>query len=324
MATFGIVSIIIVNWNSGIQLSECIRSIEKFGKKNVMEVIVVDNDSSDNSEHVKSSSIPLTIINAGENLGFGRACNLASAKASGEYLLFLNPDARLMEGGLDNAVSFMYESAAAGVGACGIKLIDERGDVHRHCARLPSWKTLIAVGLGLDKIFPTKFRGLLMADFDHLESRDVEHVQGAFYLIRRELFENLGGFDDLFFVYFEDLDLSLRVLKAGYKIHYLSSAVCFHKGGGTSENVKARRLFYALEANILYAVKHFSPSSAAAVVISTVAIEPFARLLHAISQKSFAKAQYTLAAYMMLYRNILKIVKSAIRGRRLYILALQR
>ena len=141
----------------------------------------------------------------------------------------------------------------------------------------------------------------MLVEFDHKSSRHVEHVIGAFYLIRRELFESLGGFDERFFVYLEDLDLSQRAAQAGWGTYYLSERPSFHVGGGTSSQVKARRLFYSNQSRLFYGFKHLSRVGAWAVVASTMLIEPWVRLAHSVVRGSRADMANTLGAYWMLW-----------------------
>ncbi|RYE56337.1 MAG: glycosyltransferase family 2 protein, partial [Hyphomicrobiales bacterium] len=232
------VQVVIVNWNSGVWLGKSVGSIARFGGANVDRVVVVDNASADGSADVIAPGIDLRIIQTGANLGFGKACNLGAAGATAPYLLFLNPDAMLQPGSLADVLRFMESPEAAGVGVCGIRLVGEAGEVQHHTTNQPTPWTLFNLAL-------------LRTRFDHLQSRTVGHVIGAFYLIRREVFEAVGGFDERFFVYLEDLDLSVRVAATGWKIHYLAEASAFHKGGGTSEQVKAHRLFYSMQSRIL-------------------------------------------------------------------------
>lgn len=297
------VHIVIVNWNSGEWLRRCVASIADHGSGLVDRVVVVDNGSIDGSAEVDSCSSPPDLVAAGGNLGFGRASNLGARGAAAPYLLFLNPDAALCEGTLRHALAYMEGPEAAGVAVCGVKLVDEHGVTQRHCARFPTLRTFLGRATGLGRLFPRLFPPLLMEDFDHLESRRVDHVIGAFYLVRRELFENLGGFDERFFVYLEDLDLSLRVREAGWQVHYLAEAIAFHKGGGTSEQVKARRLFYSLRSRILYAFKHFRRRQAWTVALATLLVEPLPRLIRALARLSPREAGDTLRAFFLLWRD---------------------
>ncbi len=308
MTNFNNADVIIVNWNSGQWLSRCICSIAYYGKDNVEKVVVVDNGSRDGSDAVICPELALDIVRTGRNLGFGRACNLGAHRGRAPYILFLNPDAALLPDTLHTAISFMERPENAGVGVCGAKLIEEDGIVQRHCARFPTPTVLLAAASGLATLFPRLIPGLHDREFDHLSSRPVDHVIGAFYLIRRHLFERLGGFDEQFFVYLEDLDLSARVHQAGYGVFYLAEAVGLHRGGGTSEQVKPQRLAYALESRIVYAFKHFTPASALAVAMVTLGVEPFPRLIRAVSRRSLTDARETGRGFVLLWGRVLRRV----------------
>jgi hypothetical protein len=296
--------IVIVNWNSGRYLAECIESIRAFGGDRLGEVIVVDNGSTDGSLSLGSCKLSLEVIRTGENLGFARACNLGSMRGRSPYILFLNPDARLMGGTMERALAFMDGPAADRIGICGVRLIGEHGQTQRHCARFPSWRGYFGKIFNLDTLIPGVFPPIFMREFDHLSSRRVDHVMGAFFLVRRSLFAALGGFDERFFVYLEDLDFSLRAKQAGWSAWYLADAAAFHKGGGTSERVKAMRLFYSIRSRLQYVLKHFSRTQAVAVVGATLLVEPFARLLRAALRGSGAEATDTVRGYAMVWRNL--------------------
>jgi GT2 family glycosyltransferase len=305
-----IVDIVIVNWNSGHFLRDCINSIRTFGGDAVRKVVVVDNGSVDNSLDIESAGLPLDIIRAGANLGFAKASNLGASRCASPFILFLNPDAMLMEGALDTCVALM-EGGAAQIGICGARLLDERGDTQRHCAQFPVWRTYLGRTLGLDGFFPKVFPPIFMREFDHLTSRRVDHVIGAFFFVRRAVFDTLGGFDERFFVYLEDLDFSLRAMRAGWSTWYLADAVAFHKGGGTSQHVKATRLFYSLRSRMLYAMKHFPKSQAFAVILLTLFVEPFTRLIRAASHGSREEGWDTLCGYVMIWKDMPKLFRSS-------------
>jgi len=148
-----------------------------------------------------------------------------------------------------------------------------------------------------------------MTDWDHSVNRDVDHVIGAFYLIRRHAFETVGGFDERFYVYLEDLDLSKRIYDNGWKIRYLAEANCYHKGGGTSESVKATRLFYFLRSKILYGFKHLKPVSAFILLTATLVVEPLTRLV--FSHTSPAGMVNVCKAFLRLYKGLPGILKTA-------------
>lgn len=303
------VTVIIVNWNSGLLLRSCIESM--VGTV-ALEIIAVDNASTDGSEMVASTHPRVTLIRAAENLGFGKACNLGARQARGEYLLFLNPDAALFPGTLEKALDFMQHPANARVGICGVQLVDESGGVARSCARFPSPMDFVAHAMGIDRVFPQW--GHRMAEWAHDQTRDVDHVIGAFFLIRRSLFQKLGGFDERFFVYLEDLDLSLRASQLGWRCVYLANVKTFHAGGGTSQQIKARRLFYSLSSRFLYAAKHFSLSGAAVVFFATLLVEPMSRSALALARCSWPAFKETWQGYAMLWRWLPRwMIKSVMR-----------
>ncbi|WP_170005752.1 glycosyltransferase family 2 protein [Marinobacter guineae] len=290
--------IIVVNWNAGPQLKTCVDSVTQFGGDYVGKIIVVDNGSIDGSETSVEGMPNVTLIRAGENLGFGKACNLGAKDADSDYLLFLNPDAALFEGTLRKVVNFMQAPANQVVGICGAQLIEESGKVSRSCARFPSVTGFLAHAVGLDRIFPGL--GNSMAEWDHLADRKVDQVIGAFFFVRRRLFEQLQGFDERFFVYFEEVDFSYRARLAGWQSFYLADAQAFHAGGGTSNQVKARRLFYSLRSRLLYAFKHFSFPAALMVLATTLLLEPLARSALALARRSLSGLKETWAGYRML------------------------
>ncbi len=299
-ADYSVIDIVVVNWNAGEQLKVCLQSIAEHGDGLVRSVVVVDNGSTDGSADVDIPGLPLTVINAGANLGFGRACNLGASRAQSPLLLFLNPDAALLPDSLRPAVSFMQGAAGRDAGVVGIQLIDEHGQVQNHTTNRAAPRTM----------FTHEQRAVR---FDHLRSRPVDHVIGAFYLIRRDIFRQLGGFDERFFVYLEDVDLSARVQDLGWQIHYLADAKAFHKGGGTSDQVKAKRLFYSMRSRILYSFKHFPKGSALAVTGVTLLAEPFLRLARAVVRRSGSEARETIGAFGYLYGDLPAIARSAWR-----------
>ncbi|MDE2578165.1 MAG: glycosyltransferase family 2 protein [Hyphomicrobiales bacterium] len=300
------VDVVIVNWNAGRQLGECVRSLA-LGAESVASITVVDNGSHDGSDQISAPELPLEIIRTGENLGFARACNLGAKRGAARYLLFFNPDAQLLDNSIGQAAAFL--DAHPEYGVCGVQLKGEDGLIQRHCARFPDATMIVGGALGLDRIAPKIFPPMHMTDFDHRHSRAVDHTIGAFYMIRRALFEKIGGFDERFFVYLEDLDLSLRARDAGQPVYYLAEAVAFHKGGGTSEQVKARRLFYSLRSKLLFALKHFSGLGKAAVLAAMLGPEPAARLARAGVRANGAEASQTLQAYRMLIADLPQIMR---------------
>jgi len=300
--------LIIVNWNSGRQLHDCLKSIIAANRDSfeLSRVVVVDNASSDGSvEALECISFPLTVIHNSENRGFAAACNQGVKASTADYLLFLNPDTRLFADSLVKPIQFMQNAENAKVGICGIQLVDEQGCVSPTCTRFPTPILFFYEMLGLTYLFPKMFPSYFMHQWEHTSSRELDHVIGAFYLVRCPVFESLGGFDEDFFVYLEDLDFSYRAHQAGRSSYYLAEAQAFHKGGGTSEQVKATRLFYSLRSRIVYGYKHFSWWSATGLMLGTLLFEPWVRIAFAITKHSFVQVQDTVQGYALLWRTLL-------------------
>ncbi|WP_341582332.1 glycosyltransferase family 2 protein [Marinobacter metalliresistant] len=303
------IDIVTVNWNSGTQLKECIDSVLDHDKGELSSIIVVDNGSTDDSVATVEGLPGVEVIHTGENLGFGAACNIGAKAGQSPYILFLNPDTRLEADSISVPLAFMERPENGKVGICGIQLVDEQGRVSRTCARYPTLGRLVSSALGLDKLPGLTGSGIHMADWGHGEITRVDHVMGAFYLIRRRAFEVVGGFDERFFVYLEDVDLSKGANEAGWPTWYLTEAQAFHAGGGTSRQVKAHRLFYSLRSRLLYAFKHFPRWQAWLLLVVTNVIEPFTRSAWCLLRGDVTGVKHTWAAYRMLWRAMGHILR---------------
>lgn len=311
------VSIIIVNWNAGGQLADVVTSIAQYHHGLVSSVIIVDNASTDDSlvqvEALQSLPFKLQIVRNTNNRGFGTACNQGAKLAASEYLLFLNPDTRLFANSLSVPIAFMQGRANQDVGIVGIQLIDEQNHIARSCARFPTLGIFAAQALGVNRLPGLRHLNMHMTDWAHNETRNVDHVIGAYYFMQSSLFNSLGGFDERFFVYLEDLDLSLRVQQAGYHSVFLADAQAFHAGGGTSRQIKAHRLFYSLRSRLLYGFKHFSPWQAWILVLITLGIEPVTRTIFSLIGSGLVGVRNTWRAYGMLLRDMGSIFEKSRR-----------
>ena len=311
--------IIIVNWNSGDQLTNCLTSIAEAccDEFILARVCVVDNASQDDSlKNMESYKLPIQIVLNKANRGFAAACNQGAKESQADYLLFLNPDIRLYTDSLTRPLTFMQQPTASDAGIVGIQLIDDNGEISRSCTRFPTPRHFFSKMLGVDRMFPRYCPSHFMLEWDHRESRQVDQVMGAFFLVRRPLFELLNGFDERFFVYFEDLDFSIRVHRAGWKSFYLAEAQAYHKGGGTSAQVKSTRLLYYLQSRILYGYKYFSWGVATSLAVGTLLLEPLLRLVLAIGRRSGTEAVETIKGYLKLWRSTPIILKEAWKQRR--------
>jgi GT2 family glycosyltransferase len=313
-----VIDVVVVNWNSGAHLRQCLESVDASNNGAVALVTVVDNASTDGSAQDARTYAARTFdyrLHAnGQNRGFAAACNTGAALGNARFILFLNPDARLFPDALRKLGEAALELSTRGYGVLGIALRDRSGRVGRTCSRQPRPSHFWAKMLALDRVSGGLLKSHVMTEWPHADSRDVEHVIGACYLIRRDLFESLGGFDERFFLYLEDVDLSRRVLAAGLRIRYVADAFGFHEGGGSSKNVKAARLFHFFTSRILFGYKHFSPAAAWGLVAGTLFAEPFTRVAFALMRANVEELVQTVHAFTLLWRALPKLIARARRA----------
>lgn len=298
--------VVVVNWNAGQYLQACLQSLQEAARQVpgfLRQVYVVDNGSTDGSlQAALPMDAPPVVIQNRDNRGFAAACNQGAFAGDAPYILFLNPDATASAQALQGAIAYMDSPKNQQVGICGVRLLDEHGHISRSCSRFPSLARTWADTLGLSRLFPSRFESQRMADWSHDETANVDQVIGAFFLIRRSLFEQLQGFDERFFVYFEEVDLAYRAHLLGYSSTYLADLEAFHKGGGSSDNVKAMRLFYSTRSRLLYSIKHFSTPQAILVALLLLGVEPPIRLAHALLVlRSVTSVRETVKAYAHLW-----------------------
>ena len=294
--------IVIVNWNTGELLRECLESIltsrlpQDFA---LGKVVVVDNASHDNSLNgIDALPLPLEIICNAGNRGFAAACNQGAAASAGDVILLLNPDTRLFEHSLAAPLECLLAPHGDRIGVVGVQLLDEHGAVTRTCARLPRPGQFFHQAIGTSRVWPGL--GHTMLEWDHATTREVGQVIGAYFMTPRTLYESLGGLDEQFFVYFEEVDYSARALAAGWKSLYLADAQAFHLGGGSSRKVLDRRLMYSIRSRLIYARKHFSTLGRWSTVFSSLVLEPPIRVLHAAATGGLANAAAVCRGYKLL------------------------
>jgi len=293
--------IVIVNWNAGDQLTDCLASFAPACQDPTFKLskcIVVDNASTDGSaEHLAALPFPIEVIRNRANTGFASASNQGARAGSSEYILFLNPDVRLFPDSLTRPLAFLADPLHERVGVVGLQLVGEGGAVQRNVTRFPTPGDLFFQMLGFDRLFPRQFPPLFMSGWDYGDSRVVDQVPGAFFLIRRGLFESLGGFDERFFMYFEDLDLAFRARRAGFTSYYLAEARVFHRGGGTTSQVKASRLFYILRSRAQYVAKQYGRVAALAIIVASLCVEFWLRCAWSLLRLSPRDCAATAQAY---------------------------
>lgn len=291
--------VVIINWNAGDQLRACLASLAASEGAEHLRVVVVDNASGDGSaDDLDRPGLALTVLRNADNLGFARACNQGAALGAAGAILFLNPDTQVSRDGI--AAARAQLDADPGTGIVGARLVDEAGRTHRTCARHPTGASLIAHTLFLDRLLPRLVPPHFLLDWDHEETRAVDAVMGAFLMIRRPLFTRLGGFDERFFVYWEDADLCARAAAAGFAVCHAAQAEIRHRGQGTTEAVKDRRLFYFLRAQALYARKHHGGAACLAVLAAALAVNLPVRLGRALVRGRVGDAGAVIRAGRML------------------------
>ncbi|QGY05826.1 glycosyltransferase family 2 protein [Methylobacterium mesophilicum SR1.6/6] len=289
--------VVIVNWNGGALLRACLASLAAARDAGTVQVTVVDNASTDGStEDLPALPRPLRLIRNDANLGFGRACDQGAAAGDAPAILFLNPDTQVAPDALGIARAALTADPRTGI--VGARLVDPDGRTARSCARAPTALGLLGRALALDRLGLVRPHFLL--EWDHAEDRAVDQVMGAFLMIRRDLFTALGGFDPRFFVYWEDVDLCARARATGFAVRHVAGAVARHEGQGTTRQVRARRLFYFLRSQILYAGKHHGPAASLALTAASFGAQVPLRLALALARRAPGEAAEVLRAASLL------------------------
>lgn len=221
------VSIVILSYNTSSYLAECLSSVYKNVRDLPFEIIVVDNNSTDNSVHmVKTKFSKVRLIESEENLGFAKGVNLGVKHAKGEWVLLLNSDTRVHENSIEKLVGFAKENQEVAV--VGGKLKNRDGSTS---SSYSSFYTPLRIFLFL--FWPMKKEKTLK------DPKAVDWVSGGFMLIKKEIFDKVHGFDPHFFMYIEDMELCYRLKKSGYKVYYYPKAIVEHVGQGSSNRTFA-------------------------------------------------------------------------------------
>jgi O-antigen biosynthesis protein len=257
-------SVIIVNYNVKHFLGQCLYSVQKSVKGLDAEIIVVDNHSTDGSIEYLQPSFPCVkfVVN-GANTGFSKACNKGLSHAKGEFILFLNPDTIIAEDSFERCIAFF--DAHPDCGALGVKMIDGSGKFLKESKRsFPSPLTSLYKLFGLARLFPKSklFARYHLGHLDKNKDHEVDVLAGAFMMIRRKVLDEVGSFDEIFFMYGEDVDLSYRIQKAGYKNYYFCGTTIIHfKGESTRRgSMNYVKMFY--NAMSIFVQKHYGGTRA--------------------------------------------------------------
>jgi O-antigen biosynthesis protein len=257
-------SIIIVNYNVKHFLDHCLSSVQKAITSINAEVFVVDNNSTDGSAtFFKNKYQTVQFIYNTSNVGFAKANNIALEKAKGTYILFLNPDTLLAEDTLEQCIAFMQSNKTCG--AIGVPMYDGAGNFLKESKRsFPSPITSMFKLFGLAKLFPKNkiFGKYHLGHLANNQTNEVDVLAGAFMFVRKKVLDQVGSFDEQFFMYGEDIDLSYRIQEAGYKNYYFADTAIIHfKGESTKRgSLNYIKMFY--KAMHIFVQKHYGKSKA--------------------------------------------------------------
>ncbi len=307
-------SIIIVNYNSTDFLSECLKSIEEYSADVLTEVIVVDN----NSPHRDIESFPerypnVRFIFSSTNNGFGAGCNEGASAANGEYILFLNPDTILTEGSLSQLVEFMESEDSAG--ACAPVYEDFDGNLVYTYNRFPNfrWEFNEFLGRGNDKVEASLLSDKRITERSG-EPMKVDWLTGACLLMRRNLFYEVGCFDEDFFLYYEDTDLQKRISEMGAGIfcipkirikHFVNSSVFEDKGRTVYHfHINRSKMLYYYKNENFFKRNVVRIMMIAGVLLRTATL-PFRSRFEGIRKEKLKQYMYLLKIYFLSERGLI-------------------
>jgi N-acetylglucosaminyl-diphospho-decaprenol L-rhamnosyltransferase len=255
------VSVVVVNYNTAHLLERMFTALESAKGPLKLQIIVVDNASTDSSVEILEKNYPtITLIKNLKNVGFGRANNQAIAHLKGQHILLLNTDAFLAPGALEKTTAFMEEHSSCGV--IGVKLVSEDGELQPSCRYFPTPWNVFLQKTGLSRFFPNH-RLIDDLSWDHGSIRYCDWVPGCFYLVRAKVLEQLGLFDPRFFLYYEEVDHCRAVKNAGWEVIYFPHTKVVHIGGesaksdSTISEVGRQISTLQIESEQLYFRKHY-------------------------------------------------------------------
>ncbi len=253
-------SVIIVSWNTRELLKKCLKSIFEFTKDIQFEVFVVDNASRDGSAQMVKDEFPeVKLIASDKNLGFAKANNLALKQAAGKHILFMNPDMEIKENVFKKMINFMDLRQEAAVSTC--KLIYPDGSIQPNIKRHPTFWSQALILLKLHHLFSflPPIKKYLAKDFDYSKESEVEQIMGAFVFARRDFMKKTGGWDEDYFIWWEDVELCKRAAELGEKIIYFPEARVIHHEGKSFEQIRSvKKHMQFIKGMLTYFKKHHS------------------------------------------------------------------
>ena len=251
------ISVIIVSWNAKTFLLQCIQSILLQRSAYPIEIIVVDNASSDGSpEGVRNSFPTVKLICNQDNFGFAKGNNIGIRASKGEYLFLINSDVIVRENCFNNMIEYMEDHPE--IGMLGPRIVDSNNRTQRSCMGYPSLPNILSRALALDSLFPKSkiFGGQLLTFWGHDQIRSVNVINGCFWMLRKPALTQVGLLDERFFIYGEDIDWCKRFNQCGWDVVFFPHAEATHYGGASSANAPIRFYLEMQRANYQYWMKH--------------------------------------------------------------------
>jgi GT2 family glycosyltransferase len=295
-------SVVIVNYNVCYFLEQALLSVRKATQGIDIEVFVVDNNSVDGSIQMVKRRFPeVHLIENKKNVGFSKANNQAIRLSQAKYVLLLNPDTVLEEDSLQKCCDFMDKHPEAG--ALGVKMLDGKGHFLPESKRgLPTPMVAFYKIFGLATIFPkSKIFGRYHAGYlDEDKINEVEVLAGAFMFLRSSVLDKIGLLDEDYFMYGEDIDLSYRVTKAGYKNYYFPETRIIHYKGESTKRTSVNYVFIFYRAMIIFAQKHFSKKNAG-LFSTMINIAVYIRASLALVTRFYQKMWLPFLEYSVIY-----------------------
>lgn len=299
-------SVIIVNYNVEHFLEQCLLSLRKATRNVSAEIIVVDNNSVDGSVNMVRDKFPeVSIIANKDNPGFSKANNQGIQLAKGEYILLLNPDTVVEETTLEKCVAFMDRTPDAG--GLGVKMLDGKGNFLPESKRgLPTPVVAFYKIFGLSRLFPRskRFNRYHLGYLDDNKTHEIEVLSGAYMFLRKAALDKTGLLDEDFFMYGEDIDLSYRLIKAGYKNYYFPETRIIHYKGESTKKGSVNYVFVFYNAMIIFAKKHFSQKNAqtfSLLINIAIYLRAFVAIMNRVVRKTIHPVLDSLLIFAGLY-----------------------
>jgi len=252
-----VVSMIIVSWNTKNYLIQCLNTLAPETCPYPMEIIVVDNASTDGSAEWVAQYFPhVRLIQNAANLGFAKANNIGASLSQGQYLCFINSDVKVRENCITRLVDYCEKNP--GVGMAGPHIFGGDGKTQRTCRGFPGLWNMFCRALALDTVFPEVklFTGYSLSYWPQNDLQTVDILSGCFWLVRRAAIQQTGLLDESFFMYGEDMDWCKRFREAGWSLAFVPTAEAIHFGGASSANDPIRFYVEMQRADLQYWKKH--------------------------------------------------------------------